>query len=131
MTFWIAAALATRWLYLRCFSCSTGSIVSITPSPPKFSHLAKPWYASTLFVVAVICSRSLASFRKSSRNTVRPRQVARAALTAQHPGCESSEQLLKLIWVFEGQLAVREHRKRSDQPLVRRRLSQPQRSDGL
>src|SRR6266581_7125773 len=49
MTFWIAAALATRWLYLRCFSCSTGSMVSITPSPPKLSHLAKPLYASTLF----------------------------------------------------------------------------------
>src|SRR5918911_3214627 len=67
----IAAALATRWLYLRCFSCSTGSIVSITPPPPKFSHLAKPLYASTLFVVAVICSRSLALLKYSSRNTVR------------------------------------------------------------
>src|SRR5438128_1660013 len=56
MTCWIAAALATRWLYLRCFSCSTGSMVSISPSPAKFSHLAKPLYASTLLVVAVICS---------------------------------------------------------------------------
>ncbi len=71
MTFWIAAALATRWLYFRCFSCSTGSIVSITPSPPNFSHLAKPLYASTLSGVAVICSLSLASFRNSSRKMVR------------------------------------------------------------
>src|SRR6202049_4938944 len=60
MTFWIAAALATRWLYFRCFSCSTGSRVSITPSPPKFNHLAKPLYASTLFVVAVMCSLNCA-----------------------------------------------------------------------
>jgi len=33
-------------LYSRCFSCSTGSSVSITPWPPKFNHLAKPLYVS-------------------------------------------------------------------------------------
>lgn len=55
ITFWMAAALATRWLCLRCSSCSKGSSASITPSPPKFNHLAKPLHASTLFVVEVMC----------------------------------------------------------------------------
>ena len=45
-TFWIAAALAIRWLYFRCFSCSTGSGVSITPrnAADKAHDASESWW---------------------------------------------------------------------------------------
>jgi hypothetical protein len=58
---WKIKQLATRWLYLMVFLCSSRLFSEMTPSPPKKVHLRKRLRASLLLVAPWMVDLSCAS----------------------------------------------------------------------
>jgi hypothetical protein len=83
--------LATKWLYLMVFLCSSRLFSEMMPSPPKKVHFRNPLRASLLFVAPWMVDRNCASETAEPRHPGYAISLSRrCADCTRSIGCSSS-----------------------------------------